>query len=362
MVLPSGASKVKMPRVSRWGALGVKKPRIRIFDTIGYGFYFAISHYGSLLRLTWLPAVVAILVFNLQTSAQIMARRGDLPEAGFLPEYTAFWVWLPIYALLSIPAVAAYRMAVFNQRAPRGLAYFRLGGTELQFLASQLIVGAYMMIYVILVMAVLIVPASFGAHQLLSAAAPVAASFGLAPPEGLNLNDEVTMWLRIGAGASVAAAVAYLFGIVLFSLVQPVVVVERRIGIWRALRLVWLGNALRLSFVWFVAGVTLLGISGVLYMLAEQYMPGLVFKFFPNFDQRNLLHYMIAVDIITILPSILIGTLVLGVSAGINGFAYRQIAFPRHPHPPAAHPAEDASEPPSPQEEDGDAEGEGPPQ
>ena len=331
------------------GRSSVKRPRIRIFDTIGYGFYFALSHFGSLLRLTWAPALVAILIFNLQTSVQILTNRGELPEVGQVPSYTAFLVWLPIYALLAVPAVAAYRMAVFNQRAPKGLLYFRLGGTELQFVASQLIVGAYMMIYTILVMTLFIVPMSVGAHQLINASVPVTAALGLAPSEGFNLDEQVSMWMRIGVGASGGALVAYLFGTVLFSLVQPVVVVERRIGIWRALRLVWIGNAMRLAVVWAFAGITLMGVTGALYALAEAYMPALVFSFWQDFDRRNLLHFVIALDLITVVPSVIIGTLVLGVTAGINGYAYRQIAFPAHPHPPAVPPPEDASEPPSPE-------------
>ena len=308
------------------------KQRIRIFDTIGYGFFFAASHYGSLLRLTWLPALIALVIFNTQTTVQLMARRGELPSLGFLPEYTAMFAWLPIYLLLAIPAVAAYRMAVFGHKAPGGLAYFRLGGTELQFLAAQLVTSVYMIVYLLLAMTV-IIPAGLGTHQLLTSGAEAAQASGFADLIGPALGDDVTLWVRIGIGVSLATGLAYLFGLVLFSQVQPVVVVERHIGVLRSLRLLWLGNAVRLSVVWFVAGTTLAAVTGALYSLAGQFIPTLLFRVFPTYNDSILWHVLLMFNAVTIIPSIMIGTLVLGVTAGVNGFAYRQMVMgpPKRP-------------------------------
>lgn len=294
------------------------KPRIPVFDTIGHGFYFGLSRYFSLLRITWLPAVLAgaVLAFELWTGIQ--AERGEMKELGNWPTYLGLIGGIPFYALLTIPAVAAYRMAVFNRAAPRGLAYFRFGGTELQFMAAQLVTTVYMMIYLIVAF-LAVFGASIGAYQL------------LAPPAAGALGTEmISLMKRVLTSGSLSFLGLSFFGTILFSLVQPIVVAEHRIGVWKSMRLLWPGNAIRLTFVWAIVGITFLFIATTLYALLELYGKQILATFMPNFDKRNVNHLLIAWSGLTLVPAVLVGTLALGVTAGINGYAYRLLMLRPH--------------------------------
>lgn len=299
------------------------KPRIPVFDTIGHGFYFGLSRYFSLLRITWLPAVLAgaVLAFELWTGIQ--AERGQLKEMGNWPTYLGLIGGIPFYALLTIPAVAAYRMAVFNRAAPGGLAYFRFGGTELQFMAAQLVTTVYMMIYLIVAF-LLVFGASIGAYQLL--APPASATAGYA---GLG-TETISLMKRVLTSGSLSFLALSFFGGMLFSLVQPIVVAEHRIGVWKSMRLLWLGNAVRLTFVWAIVGITFLFMATTLYALLELYGKQILATFMPNFDKRNVTHLLIAWSGLTLVPAVLVGTLALGVTAGINGYAYRLLMLRPH--------------------------------
>ena len=302
------------------------KPRIPVFDTVGHGFYFGLTRYFAILKITWLPALIAGTILAFETSTQLLAARGALKHTHHLSDYVGLLGWIPVYALLSIPAVAAYRMAVFGQKAPGGIAYFKFGGTELQFMAAQLVTTVYMMVYVVLALAV-VVPIALLAYyffvpsdaSLVAGIAHVASS--LAPA------DPITWRLRIGSGAVVFFLALSAFGAILFSLVQPIVVIEHRIGVWKSLRLLWLGNAVRLAIAWAIVGITFVFFTTVVVAALNAFGPRLIMLAMPDFDQKNLGHLMFAWTLLILVPFLLLGVLALGVTAGVNGFAYRKLAL-----------------------------------
>jgi hypothetical protein len=293
------------------------KPRIPVFDTIGHGFHFGLSRYFSLLRVTWLPALLAGAILAFELWIGIRAERGELKDYGHLPDYLGLVGGIPFYALLCIPGVAAYRMAVFNRPAPGGIAYFRFGGTELQFMAAQLVTTVYMMVY--LIVAFLIVfGSSIGAYQLL--APPVTGTTAYAGAVGAEM---ISLMKRVLTSGSLSFLLLSFFGSILFSLVQPIVVAEHRIGVWKSLRLLWLGNGVRLTLVWGIVGITFLFMATTVYALLDIYGRQILSTFMPSFDKKNASHLVIAWSALTLVPAILVGTLALGVTAGINGYAYR---------------------------------------
>ena len=302
----------------------VLKPKIPIFDTIGHGFYFGLTRYFSLLKITWVPALIAGSILIFETATQLIAANGGLKHSHHLPDYVQLIGWIPFYALLSIPGVAAYRMAVFGRKAPSGIAYFRFGGTELQFMAAQLVTTVYMIIYVVLALAI-VVPLALLAYYLFvqdsstGAALSTASAFG--PSEAL------TWRMRIGSGAVVFFLALSAFGAILFSFVQPIVVVEHRIGVWKSLRLLWFGNAMRLAVVWSIVGVTFAFLSAVIVSVLDNFGPRILYTLMPNFDQKNVTHLVFGWSVLILVPTLLLGTLVLGVTAGVNGYAYRKIAL-----------------------------------
>lgn len=298
-------------------SLGVAvKPRIPVFDTIGQGFFFGLSHYLSLLRISWFPAVLAggILAFQLYVGVQ--AERGQLTGYGHLPQYLSLLGGIPFYALLSIPAVAAYRMAVFNKKAPGGIAYFRFGGTELQFMAAQLVTTVYLMVYLIAVFLV-VFGGSIGAYHLMETPAMKAAAYG--PLD----NNTISLMKRVLTGGSLTYLALAFFGTILFSLVPAVVVAEHRIGIGKSLRMLWPGNAIRLTIVWAIVSVTFLFLATSAYAMLAAYGKQVLAVFMPHFDKKSVRDLMIAWSALTLVPAILIITLAVGVTAGINGYAYR---------------------------------------
>jgi hypothetical protein len=302
------------------------KPRIPVFDTVGHGFYFGLTRYFSILKITWLPALIAGSIVAFEVSTQLLAARGGLKHTGHLSDYVGMLGWIPVYALLSIPAVAAYRMAVFGQQAPKGLAYFKFGGTELQFMAAQLVTTVYMMVYIVIVLAI-VVPLALVAYYffvpsdsaLLADIAHVTSA--LAPA------DPITWRLRIGSGAIVFFLGLSAFGAILFSLVQPIVVIEHRIGVWKSLRLLWLGNAVRLAIAWAIVGITFVFFTTVVIAALNAFGPRILMTAMPDFDQKNLGHLMLAWIVLILAPFLLLGVLALGVTAGVNGFAYRKLAL-----------------------------------
>ncbi len=311
------------------------KPKIPIFDTVGHGFYFGLTRYLAILKVTWLPAILAgaLLAFEIVVQQQ----HGHKPEHpnGHLSAYASLVGSLPLYALLSIPAVEAYRMAVFGQHAPRGLLYFRFGGTELQFVASQLVTTVYMMVYVVLAL-IFVVPLALGAYYFfVPSDAPVLA--GIAKTvSSFAPTDNLTWRLRIGTGAVAVFFLLSAFGTVLFSLVQPIVVAERRIGIWKSLRLLWFGNAIRLAIAWAIVGITFICVTSVIVALLNNFGPRILYLVMPHFDQKNLSDLVTGWMILIFIPTLLLGTLALGVTAGVNGFAYRRLAIQTPPVLPAS--------------------------
>jgi hypothetical protein len=303
------------------GALRLK-PRIPIFDTIGQGFYFGLTRYFSILKITWLPAVLAGAVVAFQLSAQLLSQRGQLKSFGNLPDYFVLIGWIPFYALLSIPAVAAYRMAVYGRKAPGGIAYFKFGGTELQFVAAQLVTSVYLMIYTIFALALVVGAALFGYHFL----GPTEAMAATAAPA---VDGDLTLRLRLGSGAVAIFLSLVFFGWIFLSLVQPIVVAEHRIGVWKSLRLLWLGNGLRLAIVWAVVGLTFLFFSTVVAAGLQAYGPRILYLLMPEFNQKNIGHLVFGWTLLILVPAILLGVLLLGVTAGVNGSVYRILAL--HP-------------------------------
>jgi hypothetical protein len=319
-----GPRKVRCIRV--WcGGPGLK-PKIPIFDTVGHGFYFGLTRYLSILKVTWLPAVLAGCVLLFELSAQLHAEHPPTHSKGHLADYLGLVGSLPLYALLAVPAVAAYRMAVFGRRPPGGPSHFRFGGTELQFVASQLVTAVYMMIYVLLAL-VIVVPAALAAYYMfvpsdVGALASIARAVSSFAP-----TDALTWRMRVGSGAVVVFLLLSAFGTILFSLVQPVVVAEHRIGVWRSLRLLWFGNAIRLAIVWAIVGITFLFFTTVMVGALNTFGPRLLALAMPHFDQKNVNHLLAGWTILIFIPTLLLGALALGVTAGVNGFAYRKLAL-----------------------------------
>ena len=64
------------------------------------------ERYFSLLRITWLPAVLAGSLLAFQLSIGVLAERGEMKAYGHLPQYLGLFGGIPFYALLAIPAVA----------------------------------------------------------------------------------------------------------------------------------------------------------------------------------------------------------------------------------------------------------------
>lgn len=290
----------------------VLKPRIPIFDTVGYGFFFGLSRYFSILRVAWLPLLPVALLVAFQIQLGLRANRGEL-ESVELPMYLQLLGSIPFYVMLSIPAVVAYRMVMFGQPAPKGLAYFKFGATELQFVASQLVTSVYMIIYVLLAMLV-VVPLALGAYYM----------FG--PGEVLSMGaviDDLTTRMRIGSGARAAIFVLSFFGVVFFSMVPAIVVSEHRIQIFRSIRLLWLGNVLRLAVVWAIVTITFLYLTTAASKILQTYGPSLLRYAMPDMDPSNFSHLLIGWSALILVPVVLGSTLLIGVTAGINGYAYR---------------------------------------
>lgn len=294
-------------------------PRIPIFDTVGYGFYFGLSRFFSILRVAWLPIVPAAVLVGLQLRMGLMASRGELQSVE-LPVYLQLLGSIPYYVLLSIPAVVAYRMVMFGQPAPRGPAYFKFGATELQFVASQLVTSVYMIIFVLLAMLV-VVPVALGAYYVLGPSEAVAAAEASA--------DMITMRMRIGSGAVIAIILLSLWGAILFSMVPPIVVSEHRIRVFKSLRLLWFGNALRLALVWGIVAITFLFLATAATRMLQVFGPFLLRQAMPDLDRNNLTHLLIGWSALSLIPIVLGSTLLIGVTAGINGYAYRVLMAPR---------------------------------
>lgn len=294
------------------------KPRIPVFDTIGHGFYFGLSRYFSLLRITWFPALLAGGLLAFQLSVGVLAQRGQLKEYGNLPDYLGLIGGVPFYALLAIPAVAAYRMAVFHKPAPGGPAYFRFGPTELQFMAAQLVTTVYLMVYLIVAFLV-VFGGSIGAYQLMETPAMQAAAYSSNALGG----DTITLMKRVLTSGSLTFLGFSFFGTILFSLVQPVVVAEHRISVWKSVRLLWLGNAVRMTIVWAIVSITFLFLATSAYTLLGLYGKQVLAIFMPHFDKKSLTDLLIGWSALTLVPAVMIITLALGVTAGINGYAYR---------------------------------------
>lgn len=306
------------------------KPRIPIFDTVGHGFYFGLTRYFAILKAAWLPAIIAGALLAIEIAVQQQHGHKADHSGASLSAYVNLVGYLPLYALLSIPAVEAYRMAVFGRHAPRGLLYFRFGGTELQFVASQLVTTVYMMIYVVLAL-VVVVPLALGAYYFfVPSDAPVLASIAKTM-SSFAPTDNLTWRIRIGTGAAGLFFLLSAFGTVLFSLVQPIVVAERRIGIWKSLKLLWLGNALRLAIAWAIVGITFVCITTVIVAAVNALGPRLLYMIMPNFDQKHTSDLVTGWMILIFVPTLLLGTLALGVTAGVNGFAYRRLALQTPP-------------------------------
>ncbi|HXZ67051.1 MAG TPA: hypothetical protein VEH07_00520, partial [Alphaproteobacteria bacterium] len=262
------------------------KPKIPIFDTVGHGFYFGLTRYFAILKVTWIPALIAGALLAVELILQQQHAHKPGHADGHLSDYAGLIGSLPLYALLSIPAVEAYRMAVFGHLPPRGLLYFRFGGTELQFVASQLVTTVYMMIYVILAL-VFVVPLALGAYYLfVPSDAPVLASIARTM-SSFAPTDTLTWRIRIGTGAVALFFVLSAFGTVLFSLVQPIVVAEHRIGIWKSMRLLWFGNALRLAIAWAIVGITFICFTTVIVAALNALGPRILHWVMPHFDQKN---------------------------------------------------------------------------
>ena len=308
------------------------KPRIPIFDTVGHGFYFGLTRFFAILKVTWLPAVLAGALLAFEIVVQQHGKSGQAD--GHLSAYANLIGSLPLYALLSIPAVEAYRMAVFGQHAPRGLLYFRFGGTELQFVASQLVTTVYMMVYVVLALIVVVPLALVAYYFFVPSDAPLLASIAKTV-SSFAPTDNLTWRLRIGTGAVAMFFLLSAFGTVLFSLVQPIVVAERRIGIWKSLRLLWLGNAVRLAIAWAIVGITFVCFTTVIVAALNAVGPRILYMVMPNFDQKNISDLVAGWMILIFIPTLLLGTLALGVTAGVNGFAYRRLALQTPPVLPA---------------------------
>jgi hypothetical protein len=305
------------------------KPRIPVFDTIGHGFYFGLSQYFALLRVTWLPALLAGALLAFELSARVLAQRGELTGFGHLPEYLQLVGSIPFYALLVIPAVVAYRMAIFNQPAPRGLVYFRFGGTELQFVAAQLVTTVYTLVYLIVAF-LAVFGASIGAYHLLETPTKEVAAYA---GGALDIGT-ITLMKQVLTSGTIGFLLLSFFGGILFSLVQPIVVAEHRIGVWKSLRLLWLGNAIRLTVVWAVVGVTFMFLVTALSALLEAYGKQILFVLMPHFDKKDVVQLIMAWSALVLVPTILVGTLALGVTAGINGYAYRLLMLRPHREPP----------------------------
>lgn len=299
------------------------KPKIPVFDTVGHGFYFALTRYFSLLRITWVPALLAGIILIAEFTTLVMADRG-LIHATKLVSYISLFFWIPAYVLLAIPAVAAYRMAVFGRPAPRGISYFRLGGTELQFMAAQLVTTVYMMVYVVLSLAV-VVPLALLVYSFI-APAEVTALTAAIGVKTFSLADAVTLRMRIGAVALATLLAITAFGPILFSMVQPVVVAERRIGVWRSLSLVWFGNAIRLALAWAIVGISFTFLSVVAVALLKQFGPYILQMVMPDLRASDIARRVISWSFLTLLPTLLVVVLLLGVTAGVNGYAYRILA------------------------------------
>lgn len=216
--------------------------KVPVLATVSRAYGFLLGDFGTIFRLAWAPLLIGAglsFAFGAQAIDAAIQSKGD-PTVQMQYAPMQFLIGVAAFVGSIIATVALLRVVIFGDRKPGLFVYLWLGGAEFRLIAVTilLIVAAIAgMIATVLVFALL------GA---LAAAVPA-------------------LSIVVGLGAALAVPVL-LWVIVRLSLIGPVVVAEKSLGVERSWALTK-GNALRLIFTYFLTLVPL-GVVSLLIALA----------------------------------------------------------------------------------------------
>lgn len=142
------------------------KAKLEVVETSINSIKFGFGNIGTIFRLGWLGALLYVIVYAggilLSYGVGFFGAivDGEITEVDAMTSSMAFqstsWLFGLIASFMVVPfTVAIRRIAAGEIEPPRGIAYFRIGGREIKFFLSQIIIA----IIIALFAAVVLIPA-----------------------------------------------------------------------------------------------------------------------------------------------------------------------------------------------------------
>jgi hypothetical protein len=130
-------------------------PEFRVFAAAGQAYGFLLREFVTILRLTWLPLLLSVVIQNFVTITvlpEVIQGPGSTTAVLSSPAGLFGWavIWIAFLAGTAIAAVALHRVILFGERRPGQFVYLRFGRAEWLFaavwLAAAAVIGATFLI------------------------------------------------------------------------------------------------------------------------------------------------------------------------------------------------------------------------
>jgi hypothetical protein len=216
--------------------------KIPVFGTVSRTFGFLIGDFGTILRLSWAPMLIAAGL-NYYYGPQVMdAAMNAKDNPGLAAEVMGINMLISIAGFLANVMVltALLRVVIYGDRKPGLVVYFWFGTAEFR------LVLVYVLLLVAAIAAMIAVGLAFGLLAGLTALVPAASLLLVA--------------------ASVALVMAMIWATLRLMLIPAVIVAEKNLGVERSWELM-AGNAIRMFLVLVLTYVPFM-ILGVLVVFA----------------------------------------------------------------------------------------------